>query len=166
MKNILVVTIFLLFCSSAALSADLDIGTHANFYLPPEGGGNTLSTGIDATYRIDNYVSARGSVDNASYSANNIHYSLTSLTIDLIYHALGKNTLDPYIGAGVGYYEQKADLETTSSTGLNALAGILFHFQSFNAGIEVKYVVPDTHHMETGFYSVGGQLTGGLHITL
>jgi phage tail protein X len=66
----------------------------------------------------------------------------------------------------LGYYYNKTDGVSDTSTGLNALTGIAVHFQTFNAGVEIKYVIPDTRHMETGFYSAGGQMTGGLHVDL
>jgi len=152
-------------CTSA-LAADLDIGTHASFYIPPEGGGNTLMTGVDANYRIGPYFSARGSVDNSNYQTSDHRYTLTSITITLIGHLLGRSSIDPYAGAGIGFYEKRIDDSTLTSTGLNAVAGISANFQTFNAGVEIKYTVPDTKHMETGFYSVGGQMTGGLHVDL
>ena len=122
-------------------------------------------TGLDATYSMNSYFSARGSVDNANYTTTDHKYSITSLTITLIGHLLGEATIDPYLGAGLGYYEKKIDMETLSSTGLNAVAGISMKFQTFNIGLEIKYTIPDTKQMETGFYSVGANLTGGLHIS-
>lgn len=165
-RKILAITFLLMLLCGNSLAADLDIGTHASFFIPPEGGGNTLMTGIDANYRLNTYFSARGSIDNANYQTNEHQYSLTSLTVTLIGHLLGESSIDPYVGAGVGYYDKKIDGNSDSSTGLNALAGISAKFTTFSVGLEVKYIIPDTKHMETGFYSVGGQLTGGLHISM
>ena len=158
--------ILLLISSSATLAAELDIGPHASFFLPPDGGGNTLMTGIDATYRLNDNFSARGSVDNANYSSNDHKYMVTSFSLDLITHILGKSAFDPYIGTGVVYYEKSTDGISASTTGLNAIAGISMNFQTFSAGIEVKYVVPDANDMKTGFYTAGGQLAGSLHVDL
>lgn len=166
MRKILAITFIAVLICAPSFAADLDIGTHASFYLPPEGGGNTLMTGIDATYRTGPYFSIRGDLDNSSYQTSDHKYSLTSLAVTLVGHPLGNSKIDPYVGAGLGLYDKKIDDLTDSSTGLNALAGISIHFQTFNAGVEIKYVIPDTRHMETGFYTVGGNLTGGLHIDL
>ena len=123
-------------------------------------------TGVDATYRIGPYFSARGDLDNSNYQSFDHKYSLTSLSITLIGHLLGDSNFDPYVGGGLGFYDKSTDGVTDSSTGLNALAGIIAHFQTFNAGLELKYVIPDTRHMETGFYTFGGNMTGGLHVEL
>jgi hypothetical protein len=48
MKKILAITSAIFLVSTVALAADLDIGTHASVYYPPEGGGNTVMAGIDA----------------------------------------------------------------------------------------------------------------------
>jgi len=166
MKEILAVSIFILLLCSGAFADDLDIGTHASFYLPPEGGGNTLMAGVDATYRHSDYVSLRGSVDNSNYQATEHKYSVTWLTLDLIYHTMGRNVIDPYIGAGGGLVDKKVDSDPSlTTTSLNALAGISMNFQSLVVGFEVKYIIPDTRYMETGFYSAGGNLTGGLHVS-
>lgn len=166
MKRILAITFLAAALISRAFAADLDIGTHASFFLPPEGGGNTIMAGIDANYRLSSYFSARASVDNANYSANNHGYSITAVTVTLLGHLMGDSTLDPYVGAGAGLFDKKIDGISNSTTGLNAVAGIAAHFPTFNAGFEVKYTIPDTRYMDTGFYSVGGQMTGGLHVSL
>jgi len=167
MNKILAITSFVLVTMTAcAFGADLDIGTHASFFLPPEGGGNTLMTGIDANYRVGPYFSLRGSVDNASYATNDHKYSVTSITLTAIEHLMGDSPIDPYIGAGAGLYDKTIDGDPNSTTGLNALAGIAARFQTFNVGFELKYTIPDTRYMETGYYSVGGQMTGGLHVSL
>lgn len=161
-----VALLFVLLLPIGCFSADLDIGTHASFFLPPEGGGNTLMAGIDATYRLNDTFSARGSVDNASYSTSDHKYEVTSASADLIWHVLGKSFFDPYLGSGVVYYVKSTDGIASSTTGLNALAGLSLVFQTFSAGVEVKYTVPDANDMKTGYYSSGGQLTGGLHVNL
>lgn len=166
MKKILAITFLAALISAGAYAATLDIGTHASFYYPPEGGGNTLMTGIDATYLIGPYFSARGDLDNSSYQTSDHKYSLTSLAVTLIGHLMGASTIDPYVGAGVGYYDKKTDGVSDTSTGLNTLMGITAHFQALNVGVEIKYTIPDARHMETGFYSLGGNMTGGLHVDL
>jgi len=166
MRKILATSFLAILLCSGALAADLDIGTHASFYSPPEGGGNTVMAGIDATYRMGPYFSARGDLDNSNYQAADHKYSLTSVSITLIGHLLGASNIDPYIGLGVGYYDKITDGASDKSTGLNSVAGIAVHFQTFNAAVEIKYVIPDTRHMDTGFYSAGGQMTGGLHVDL
>jgi hypothetical protein len=166
MRKILATTFIAFFMCANSFAADLDIGTHASFYAPPEGGGNTLMTGVDATYRVGPYFSARGDLDNSSYQTADHKYSLTSLTLTLIGHLMGASNIDPYLGAGIGHYDKKIDGETNLSTGLNYLAGIAAHFQTFNAGIEIKYVIPDTRYMDTGFYTAGANMTGGMHIDL
>jgi hypothetical protein len=152
--------------SSQVFCADLDIGTHANFYLPPEGGGNTLMTGVDATYRLDDHFSARGSVDNSNYAANGIAYSVTSLSLTLIEHLLGASVFDPYLGAGMTISQKKVDAVENNMTGYNAVAGVALNSSSVNVGVEIKYTIPDSGHMETGYYSVGGNLTSAVHISL
>jgi len=165
MKKILAISAFILILCPIAFADDLDIGTHASFYLPPEGGGNTLMMGVDANYRIGSYFSARGSIDNSNYSTSDHQYSLTTYTVTLIGHILGDSNIDPYLGAGLGLYDKKTDGISNSTTGYNALAGLAFRFPAFNAGLEIKYTIPDSRHMDTGYYSIGGQMTGGLHVS-
>jgi len=163
------VFIFLATLSTGALAGDLDIGTHANFYLPPGGGSNTLMTGIDASYRMNDRFSAKGSADTSNYTTDTAKFEVTMLSLDLIYHALGASAIDPYFGAGAGLTDTKTDDGTTRSdittTSYNAVAGISANLQSLNVGVEIKYIIPDSRHMETGFYSVGGNLAGGMHIS-
>jgi opacity protein-like surface antigen len=166
MKKILAITFFVILAHTSAFASDLNIGTQASFYYPPEGGGNTLMAGIDATYRLSPYFSARSDLNSSNYQSADHKYSLTSLAVTLIGHLLGDSRFDPYIGAGVGYYDKETDGLSDPSTGFNSIAGIMFHFKTFSAGIEVQYVIPDTRHMETGFYSFGGNMTGGLHIEM
>ena len=123
-------------------------------------------TGIDATYTLNSYFSARGDLDTSNYQSNDHKFSLTSLTITLMGHLLGSYYIDPYLGAGVGLYDKKIDDTSDSSTGLNGLAGIAVHFPAFNVGVEIKYILPDTRHMEAGFYTMGVNFTGGLHVDL
>jgi hypothetical protein len=40
------------------------------------------------------------------------------------------------------------------------------HLLVFDLGAEIKYVIPDTRDMKTGFYSAGANFTGGLHVSL
>jgi hypothetical protein len=150
----------------SSYAADLDIGTHASFYSPPEGGGNTAMVGVDATYRLNNYFSARGSVDNANYRTTEHQYSLTSYTLDMLLHLMGAAQIDPYVGLGGGLNEKQIDGFPNSTTLMNALAGVTIHFPTFNAGVEIKYTIPDTRYMDTGFYSAGGNMTGGMHLSL
>jgi hypothetical protein len=166
MKKLLATTVLVILICSSSVAASLNIGTHASFYAPPEGGGNTLMAGIDATYRLNSYFSARGDLDASNYQSNDHKYSLTSLSVTLIGHLLGSSSVDPYLGAGIGLYDKRTDDVTDRSTGFNALAGIAVHFPTFNLGIEVKYVLPDTRHMDAGFYTMGGNMTGGLHVDL
>jgi hypothetical protein len=166
MKKLLATTVFVFLICGRSFAGSVDIGTHASFYAPPEGGGNTLMVGVNATYVLNSYFSARGDVDSSNYQANDHKYSLTSLTLTLIGHLLGNSAVDPYLGAGMGMYDKKTDDLSDTSTGLNALAGIAMHFPTIDLGIEVKYVIPDTRDMKTGFYSAGCNLTGGLHVRL
>jgi hypothetical protein len=62
--------------------------------------------------------------------------------------------------------QKKIDTVETNLSGYNAVAGITMNAPSMNVGVEIKYTIPDGNHMETGFYSVGGNLTSGVHISL
>ncbi len=122
--------------------------------------------GVDANYRMNDYFSVRGSVDNSNYSTNEHKYSLTMVMVNLIGHLMGKSSVDPYAGAGMGLSDKNTDGSSVTTTALNALAGIAVNIQGLTAGLEIKYTIPDTRDMNTGFYSAGGNLTGGVHLTI
>lgn len=161
-----VILMLILSLSAPVLCADLDIGTHANFYLPPEGGGNTLMTGVDVSYKLNDHFSARGSLDNSNYTANGSAYSITMLSLTLIDHLLGSSAFDPYVGAGLNMSQGKVDTIETNMTGYNAVAGLSYKTSGVTVGVEIKYIVPDSRYMETGYYLVGGNLTSAVHISL
>ena len=151
--------------SFQALAASLSIGTHASYFLPPESGASsTLMVGIDANYRIGGYFSAQLSIENANYVAGGKQYSLTPITLSLIAYPYPGAQLSPYVGGGIGYYDKKIDGVSDSTTGIHAMTGISVALQTFNAGFEMKYTIPDTKDMSVSYTSVSGNMTGGLYM--
>jgi opacity protein-like surface antigen len=166
MKKLLMAIAIIFLGISSAQAATLDIGPHAYFYLPPEGGGNTLMTGVHAIYRLNDYFSVKGSADTSNYSTPTNKYTDSELSLDLLAHLMGYSNIDPYLGAGFDVAQYTVDTTTRGRTGLNALAGLAVTISGLQAGLEVKYTIPDTQDMKTGYYSVGGQITGSIHMDL
>lgn len=150
-----------------SFAADLTIGTHASYYTPAEEGATpTLMLGVDADYKIGGYFTARLSIDNSNYSIAGTQYSMTPVTLSLIGHPYPDAAISPYIGGGVGYYDKKINGMSDSTTGIHALAGISMNFQTFIAGIEIKYTIPDLEDGSINYTSTTATMTGGLFVQL
>jgi hypothetical protein len=167
MKRTLLIVLILCSLSFQALAADLIIGTHASYFIPPEAGASpTLMVGVDADYMIGPYFLAQLSIENANYTAGGSQYSLTPITLSLIGYPSPGATLEPYIGGGVGYYDRKIDGVSDSTTGIHAMMGIALNFQALTAGIEVRYTMPDTRDGSINYTSISANMTGGLYMKL
>jgi len=52
--------------------------------------------------------------------------------------------ITPYVGAGLSYNSTTALGNTTSTTGYQAETGVKLGFGGFSAGVEYRYMVPDS----------------------
>jgi len=100
--------------------------------------------GVGADYSLSDSLSVRAALDTTTYSVNNVQCAFTPITVDVIYHQTVAGVLTPYAGAGLGYYSSTAGGATTSTMGYQAEAGVTFALGGFNAGVEFRYMVPDT----------------------
>ena len=175
MKKAILTVVLIALISSFAF-AGLYVGPHAEFYLAPNSGNATL-VGIKTRYSMNDYFALQGSADTANYSNSNTRYTVTSLGGDIIYHFLGTQIIryghnywvwldnlavsgiDPYVGTGGGIFNTAgSDSTSRTTTAVNALAGLTVSLSSYYVELEVKYTVPDTRDMKTGFYSIGCDL--------
>ena len=131
-------------------------------YSPTQSGASpSMMYGLGADYSLSDSLSVRAAVDTTTYSVNNIQYAFTPVTVDIIYHQTVAGVLTPYAGAGLGYYSSTAGGSTASTMGYQAEAGVTFALGGFNAGVEFRYMVPDTAQSASSS-SWNGYATGAL----
>ncbi len=164
MKKILFTLLLILLFYGVSSGGELSITTRISYYNPPEGpAGGTIMAGIAVNYSISQYFVLQGSLDHSSYTAEGKQYTLTPITITAIAHPTPYSSFDPYIGAGIGYYGKTVDQAASSTTGLNGVLGISFKLGGALAGLEARYMIPDTTKMDAGFTSLSAYMTGGMY---
>ena len=167
MKKLFIVTFILFLISNPAFAGNLNLGAKASIYNPSVPGASpTIMYGIVADYDVNQMIHARGSVEYATYSIKDTSYSLMPVTVDIIAHLFPGFFVDPYFGGGVGYYKYTAGSVETSTTGLQAVAGISASIGAFYAGFEAKYYIPDASKTSEGQLSYGGYMTGAYGVTI
>lgn len=164
MKKICIVVSLLAFISvpmAASYAAELTIGTHASYYLPPEAGASsTVLLGADVSYNLDKYIEAQLSIEKSDYSASGNEYSRTNVPITIKAHYSPYSPLDPYVGGGVGYYDLKTNGVSNATAGLHALAGISINLAGLSGGLEYKYTIPNTNAWDVGYSSLTIDIKG------
>jgi len=149
-------TLLLVPCSAG----NLNISGRAGVYTPIQSGASpSMMYGLGIEYEINDYLSARLAGETTTYKVDDVQYAFTPVTLDLIYRQpIGP--LVPYAGAGLGYYAQTVAGETTETMGAQAEAGFRFALGGLDAGVEFRYMIPDTSDMSTGSSSYNGYATG------
>lgn len=165
-----IIIFYSLLCILSPISAgELSIGGKATIYKPPEGGaGTVLVWGITARYRFNQYWSADASIEWTSYTdGQGNSYRLIPITANVIGHPFGKRSIDPYLGAGPGYYYLKVNNINNSSIGFQGLAGVRVSLiPGFILSVESKYIVPDARHPEKGGVATSFDIGGGISIRI
>jgi len=160
MKKLLIVTLALSI-AYPCFAGKLDLMGRAGIYTPPvSGAAPSIMYGVGAEYGITENLSIRAAADTTSYSDGTNNYTLTPVTVDLIYHQTIQGMLTPYVGAGLGYYAYSMNGNTSSTTGLQTEAGVKFALGGFNAGFEIRYLLPDTADASSGAFTTNGYATG------
>jgi len=155
------IALLLLLLVSPTLAGNLTISGRAGMYSPP--GGNISASvmyGLGAEYTITNNLSARAAVETTTYSVGGVQTTLTPVTADLIYRQTLGGMFTPYAGAGVGYYTSTVGSNTNSTMGVQAETGFKFALGGFDAGVEARYMLPDTKNTNSGSMSYNAYMTG------
>lgn len=161
MLKILSVLVVLGLLTVPSFAGQLDLMGRAGIYTSPIAGTSpSIMYGVGAEYGINDNLAVRAAADTTSFSDGTSNYTLTPVTIDLIYRQTIQGMLTPYVGAGIGYYANTKDGNTTSTTGLQTEVGINFALGGFNAGFELRYILPDTGNAGTGAFTTNGYATG------
>jgi opacity protein-like surface antigen len=161
MSRILCALIVLTIIVSPVFAGQLNLMGRAGIYTPPvAGAAPSIMYGVGAEYDMTENFTVRAAADTTSYSDGTNNYTLTPVTLDLIYRQTIQGMLTPYVGAGIGYYASSVNGATSSTTGLQTEAGVKFALGGFNAGFEIRYLLPDTADASSGAFSTNGYATG------
>lgn len=153
--------IALLLIAGPSFAGTLTISGRAGMYSPPGVGQSvSLMYGMGAEYTITSFLSARAAVETTTYNVDGRQTTLTPVTADLIYRQTLGGMLTPYVGAGVGYYTATVGPLTSSTMGVQAETGFKFTLGGFDAGVEARYMLPDTKTAATGSMSYNAYMTG------
>ena len=153
--------LILFLAAGPVFAGTLTVSGRAGMYSPP--GGNisaSLMYGIGADYTITEHLSARAAVETTTYSVAGVQTTLTPVTADLIYRQTLGGMFTPYVGAGVGYYTSTVGSNTNSTMGVQAETGFKFALGGFDAGVEARYILPDTKNTNSGSMSYNAYMTG------
>ena len=153
--------LLLLLLVSPSLAGNLTVSGRAGLYSPPGVGASaSVMYGLGAEYSITSFLSARAAVETTTYSVAGIQTTLTPVTVDIIYRQTLLGMLTPYVGAGIGYYTATVGPLTSSTIGVQAETGLKFTIGGFDAGVEARYLLPDTKTAATGSMSYNAYMTG------
>lgn len=158
----LTLVILLLFLAAPQAQASLiEVNGRFSFYNPPEAGASTVFMyGLGLNFNFLPSLTLATAVEYTSYSAGGHNYSLMPVTADLIYHVLPISPVDPYLGAGLGYYQKTTDGAAKSSVGGQLRAGVDFNLLVADARLEARYMIPDFGDTSKSSFSWGGGIGG------
>lgn len=164
---LLIASIMLPVIALLSFAADVRIGTHASYYIPPEAGASaTVLLGADIDYDVDRYIEARLSIEKSDYTASGTQYSRTNVPITIKAHYSPYSSLDPYIGGGIGYYDLSTNGVSNATAGIHALAGVTMNLAGLSGGLEYTYTIPDTRTTGVGYSSFTLNINGGSYFQL
>jgi len=143
---VILVALFAALLSVPSSAGTLNISGRAGMYNPGGGANPSLMYGVSADYGITQNISVRGAVETTTYNTGGNSVTYMPVTADLIYNQTIGGIFTPYVGAGLSYNSTSVAGNTTSTTGYQAEAGIKMAIGGFNAGIEYRYMVPDSAH--------------------
>ncbi len=136
-------TLMMIFCLPV-FAGTLNISGRAGMYNPGNGISTSLMYGVGADYDITQNISVRAAVETTTYNVAGTSVTYTPVTADLIYNQTIGGIITPYIGAGLSYNSFSSRGVTTSTNGYQAEAGIKLGLGGFHAGVEYRYMVPDS----------------------
>jgi len=166
MKKMLIAVSLILF-TVPVWAANINISGRAGVYTPTQAGASpTMMYGVAADYAINQNLSVRGALETTTYTVNNVQYAFTPVTLDLIYSQNLGGNLHPYAGAGVSYNSTTSGGSATQTAGAQTEIGISYNLGGFSAGFELRYLIPDLNHTNTGSTSYNGYATGSFSQSL
>ncbi|MBN1755847.1 outer membrane beta-barrel protein [bacterium] len=167
LDKVVILILTLIFTFSSAYAGKLKLGGKVSTYNPPGDAGSTVMFEGTATYLLSDYLSIQGSLGWTTYKSGGETVTLMPVTVDGIFHFLGRQKLDPYAGAGIGYYRTTVGGADESTFGFQLFSGIEWRPSSnFGLSFEVKYRVPDISQPDQGGVSFGGGITGDIELDI
>jgi outer membrane protein W len=155
------VLLVLFLVAAPATAGTLTVSGRAGLDSPPAVNASpSVMYGLGAEYGITSSLSVRAAVETTTYSVAGIQTTLTPVTADLIYRQTLLGMITPYVGAGLGYYTTTVGSNTNSTMGVQAETGIKFAVGGFDAGAEVRYMLPDTKNSNSGSMTYNAYMTG------
>lgn len=137
------VLVLILALSLPCFAGTINVSGRAGLY--NNGSGSTsMMYGVGADYQITSNLSARAAVETTSYISNGVNVTYMPVTADLIYGQTFLGMITPYAGAGLSYNTTTAGGNSTSTTGYQAETGVKVGIGGFSAGVEYRYMVPDS----------------------
>ncbi len=163
--SIIVLLITILLYPTMISAEKLKVGMDISVY-KAEGVDNvTYMVEATATYTINDYLHAVGTIGWTEYESGDEKVVETPITLDGEYHPLGSSKLDPYVGAGLGYFRKTVGDDDMSSFGCQALAGVRWTIKGeFGVSFEVKYRIPDFSKPSEGGVTMNGGVMGQLEL--
>ncbi|MCK4353074.1 outer membrane beta-barrel protein [candidate division WOR-3 bacterium] len=157
------IILFALEFASQSLAGKLTIGVKASIYDPPGAPGPTPMVGGYVSYSIGKYLNIEGAVEWSNYD----NTTFMPITVNTVYHPLGRKVFNPYIGGGIGYYYKKVNDAPESTIGCQLLLGLNWNPpQAFGLSLEIKYIIPDIKNTSESGFSYGGAITGTMIMEL
>lgn len=160
-KQLLIVIPLIAIFSLPVYAGTLNLSGRAGMYAPPQLGATpTLMYGLSADYAINANLSLRAAYDTTTYIYNNVQYSYTPVTLDIIFGQSIAEVIHPYAGAGVSYNTTTVGGVSTTTVGTQGEVGVRVGLGGFSAGLEVRYLIPDVNKLDSGSINYGGYATG------
>lgn len=161
MKKTVVLLALVIVLISPAFAGKVDISGRAGIYSPSVlNASPSLMYGVGADIQIIAGLYARAAVETTTYAVNNIQTTVTPITADIIYRQSIGGIINPYIGAGLGYYISTTGPATTQTMGYQGEAGVTVSLGGFNAGLEFRYMVPDSSKPNSSSSSYNAYASG------
>ncbi len=135
-----------------------------SMYDPPGESGPTLMIGVEASYKLSEYLDAVGAIEWTRYEEAGEDVTLIPVTLNARFHPLGRGGFDPYFGGGAGYwYREGVNVEST--VGLQAIFGISWQPKDGKGiSFELRYTMPDINDPNKGGLTYSGGVTGAIEL--
>jgi hypothetical protein len=154
------IPLLVLALSAAAFGGTLNVSGRAGMYNPGSGISSSVMYGLGADYDITPNFAVRAAAETTTYSVAGNNVTYTPITADLIYRYPILGILTPYLGAGLSY-NSYSGATSNSTTGYQAEAGVGLNIGGLRAGIEYRYMIPDSAHSDLNSSSTNAYIEGG-----
>lgn len=163
----LMIFFFFLNFSGTAAANLLELSPRLQLYNPPETRHSfTWMYGLGAKLNLTPNLSFLSTIDYTSYGTAGHTYSLMPVTGDVIYYLLPGQNLNPFLGAGVGFFKKTIDGANKYSAGGQMKAGADLKIFFMVLCLEARYVMPDFTDFSLNSFAYGLSFGGLVYIPL